>query len=156
MSRSVRYLPRREQELLDGLYREGQMTASETYRRTGSIRSYSTVRTQLRVLEHKGYVKRKQRQGVPIAYATDSDIISDVRSAVNPSEAVAAAAPVPLLYHFDALGKGDSQAGRFANPSFDVFDQDDFLRGRTGRVSEVSAVERPGEMMQQQLFEALY
>jgi hypothetical protein len=51
MSRSVRYLSRREQELLDGLYREGQMTASETSRRTGSIRSYSTVRTQLRVLE---------------------------------------------------------------------------------------------------------
>ena len=64
MSRSVRYLSRREQELLDGLYREGQMSASETYRRTGSIRSYSTVRTQLRVLEHKGYVKRKKRQGV--------------------------------------------------------------------------------------------
>jgi hypothetical protein len=42
------------------------MTASETYRRTGSIRSYSTVRTQLRVLEHKGYVKRKQRQGVHV------------------------------------------------------------------------------------------
>jgi predicted transcriptional regulator len=66
VSRSVRYLSRREQELLDGLSREGQMTASETYRRTGSIRSYSTVRTQLRVLKHKGYVKRKQRQGVHV------------------------------------------------------------------------------------------
>lgn len=68
MSRSVRYLSRREQELLDGLYREGQMTASEAHRRTGSLRSYSTVRTQLRVLEHKGYVKRKQRQGVHVYF----------------------------------------------------------------------------------------
>jgi predicted transcriptional regulator len=66
MSRSVRYLSRREQELLDGLYREGHMTASETYRRTGSTRSYSTVRTQLRALEHKEYVKRKQRQGIHV------------------------------------------------------------------------------------------
>jgi predicted transcriptional regulator len=68
VSRSLRYLSRREQELLDWLYREGHTTASETYRRTGSNRSHSTVRTQLRVLEHKGYVKRKQRQGVQVYF----------------------------------------------------------------------------------------
>ena len=54
-----RYLPRREAELLDILYRRGRATAVEILKECGGSRSYSTVRTQLRVLEQKGRIKRQ-------------------------------------------------------------------------------------------------
>ena len=52
MSRiAKRYLPRREAELLDILYRRGHATAIEAFGDCAGSRSYSTGRTQLRVLE---------------------------------------------------------------------------------------------------------
>ena len=45
------YLPRREAELLDILYRRGCATAVEILEECAGSRSYTTVRTQLRVLE---------------------------------------------------------------------------------------------------------
>jgi BlaI family penicillinase repressor len=58
-----RYLPRREAELLDILYRRGRATAVEILEECAWSRSYSTVRTQLRVLEQKGHIKRKVSGG---------------------------------------------------------------------------------------------
>jgi predicted transcriptional regulator len=52
-------LARREREILDILYRRGRATAAEVMEALGSERSYSTVRTQLRVLEQKGHVRHE-------------------------------------------------------------------------------------------------
>ena len=52
-------LARREQQILDILYRRGRATAAEVMDELGAERSYSTVRTQLRVLEQKGHVRHE-------------------------------------------------------------------------------------------------
>lgn len=52
-------LAKREREILDVLYRLGCATANEVLQALGSQRSYSTVRTQLRVLEEKGHVRHE-------------------------------------------------------------------------------------------------
>lgn len=57
------YLARRETELLDILYRRGRATAVEILSECAGSRSYSTVRTQLRVLVQKGHVKRTVSDG---------------------------------------------------------------------------------------------
>lgn len=57
------YLARRETELLDILYRRGRATAVEILSECAGSRSYSTVRTQLRVLVQKGHVKRTLSDG---------------------------------------------------------------------------------------------
>ena len=52
-------LAKREREILDILYRLGRATASAVLEALGTERSYSTVRTQLRVLEQKGHVRHE-------------------------------------------------------------------------------------------------
>lgn len=52
-------LAKREREILDILYRLGRATASTVMDALGTERSYSTVRTQLRVLEQKGHVRHE-------------------------------------------------------------------------------------------------
>jgi predicted transcriptional regulator len=52
-------LAKREREILDVLYRRGRATASEVLEDLGAERSYSTIRTQLRVLEQKGHVRHE-------------------------------------------------------------------------------------------------
>lgn len=52
-------LARREREILDILYQRGRATANEVLEALGAERSYSTVRTQLRVLEQKGHVRHE-------------------------------------------------------------------------------------------------
>ncbi len=52
-------LARREREILDILYRRGRATGAEVMEDLGAERSYSTVRTQLRVLEQKGHVRHE-------------------------------------------------------------------------------------------------
>ena len=49
-------LSRRERQIMDALYRRGRATAAEVMRDLPGEPSYSTVRTQLRVLEEKGHV----------------------------------------------------------------------------------------------------
>src|SRR5216684_5441358 len=44
---------------MDVLYRRGRATAREVMSEIGGKQAYSTVRTQLRVLEHKGYVRHE-------------------------------------------------------------------------------------------------
>jgi len=47
-------LSRRERQIIDILYRRGRATAAEVMEDLPGDSSYSTVRTQLRVLEEKG------------------------------------------------------------------------------------------------------
>jgi predicted transcriptional regulator len=53
-------LARRERQIMDILFRRGRATAAEVQTDLPGEPSYSTVRTQLRVLEEKGYVRHEQ------------------------------------------------------------------------------------------------
>jgi BlaI family penicillinase repressor len=50
-------LSRRERDIMDVLFRRSRATAEEVMHELSGAPSYSTVRTQLRVLEEKGHVK---------------------------------------------------------------------------------------------------
>jgi BlaI family transcriptional regulator, penicillinase repressor len=60
-------LTRRERQIMDILYRRGRATAGEVMADLPGGPSYSTVRTQLRVLESKGHV-RHQEEGLRFVY----------------------------------------------------------------------------------------
>ena len=60
-------LSRRERQIMDILFRRGRATAGEVMEELTGAPSYSTVRTQLRVLESKGYV-RHEEQGLRYVY----------------------------------------------------------------------------------------
>ena len=53
-------LTRRERHIMDILFRLGRATAEEVMRELSGEPSYSTVRTQLRVLEQKGHVRHDE------------------------------------------------------------------------------------------------
>src|SRR5713226_6820399 len=53
-------LSRRERQIMDILYRRGRATAGEVMAELIGDPSYSTVRTQLRVLEEKGHVHHEE------------------------------------------------------------------------------------------------
>jgi predicted transcriptional regulator len=61
-------LARRERQIMDSLYRRGRATAAEVMADLPGEPSYSTVRTQLRVLEEKGHV-RHEEEGLRYVYA---------------------------------------------------------------------------------------
>jgi predicted transcriptional regulator len=61
-------LARRERQIMDILYKLGRATAAEVMDQLSGEPSYSTVRTQLRVLEEKGHV-RHEEQGLRYVYA---------------------------------------------------------------------------------------
>ena len=60
-------LSRRERQIMDILYRRGRATAAEVLADLPGAPSYSTVRTQLRVLEEKGHV-RHEEEGLRYVY----------------------------------------------------------------------------------------
>src|ERR671921_225771 len=60
-------LSRRERQIMDILFRRGRATAAEVMDELPGEPSYSTVRTQLRVLEDKGHV-RHDDDGVRFVY----------------------------------------------------------------------------------------
>ena len=53
-------LSRRERQIIDILYRRGRATAADVMADLPGESTYSTVRTQLRVLEEKGHVRHEQ------------------------------------------------------------------------------------------------
>ena len=61
-------LARRERQIMDILYRRGRATAVEVQEHLPGEPNYSTVRTQLRVLEEKGHVIHED-DGVRFTYA---------------------------------------------------------------------------------------
>jgi predicted transcriptional regulator len=60
-------LTRRERQIMDILYRHGRATAAEVMKDLPGDPNYSTVRTQLRVLEDKGHVHHEE-QGLRYVY----------------------------------------------------------------------------------------
>jgi BlaI family transcriptional regulator, penicillinase repressor len=65
--RSHATLSRRERQIMDILYRRGRATANEVMAELPGEPSYSTVRTQLRVLEEKGHVQHEE-EGLRYVY----------------------------------------------------------------------------------------
>ena len=60
-------LARRERQIMDILYRRGRATAAEVMRELPGDPSYSTVRTQLRILEQKGQISHHE-EGLRFVY----------------------------------------------------------------------------------------
>jgi predicted transcriptional regulator len=60
-------LTRRERQIMDILFRRGRATAAEVMEELPGDPSYSTVRTQLRVLEEKGHA-RHEEEGLRYVY----------------------------------------------------------------------------------------
>lgn len=60
-------LTRRERQIMDILYKRGRATATEVMADLPGTPHYSTVRTQLRVLEEKGHVTHEE-EGVRYVY----------------------------------------------------------------------------------------
>jgi BlaI family transcriptional regulator, penicillinase repressor len=60
MPKSPSGLTRRERQIMDILYRRGRATGTEVMDDLPGTTSYSTVRTQLRVLERKGHVRHEE------------------------------------------------------------------------------------------------
>jgi BlaI family transcriptional regulator, penicillinase repressor len=60
-------LTRRERQIMDVLFRRGRATAADVMDELPGEPSYSTVRTQLRVLEDKGHV-RHEEEGLRYVY----------------------------------------------------------------------------------------
>src|SRR5215510_7409995 len=61
-------LSRRERLIMDILYKRGKATAADVMADIPGTPSYSTIRTQLRVLEEKGHVTHEE-QGLKYVYA---------------------------------------------------------------------------------------
>ena len=75
-------LTRRERQIMDALYRLGRATAAEVLAELPGSPSYSTVRTQLRVLEGKGHVTHEE-VGLRYVYAPTLPRHSARRSALK-------------------------------------------------------------------------
>jgi BlaI family transcriptional regulator, penicillinase repressor len=75
-------LTKRERQIMDRLYRLGRATANEILDGLPGAPSYSTVRTQLRVLEVKGHV-RHEAQGLRYIYMPTVPRHSARRSALK-------------------------------------------------------------------------
>jgi predicted transcriptional regulator len=75
-------LSRRERQIMDILYRRGRATASEVLEDLTGGPSYSTVRTQLRVLEEKGHVHHTE-EGLRYVYTPATPRHAARRSALR-------------------------------------------------------------------------
>jgi predicted transcriptional regulator len=75
-------LTKRERQIMDVLYRLGRATAGEIMDGLPEGPSYSTVRTQLRVLETKGHV-RHEEHGLRYVYMPTIPRYSARRSALK-------------------------------------------------------------------------
>ena len=60
MKTSLNELSRRERQIMDILFRDGQATASEVQAAMADPPSYSPVRAMLRILEDKGHARHEQ------------------------------------------------------------------------------------------------
>ncbi len=60
-------LTRRERQIMDILYKRGRATANEVMQDLSGDPHYSTVRTQLRILEEKGHVAHEE-EGLRYVY----------------------------------------------------------------------------------------
>ena len=82
MSTTHTSLSRRERQIMDILYRLGKASAADVMAELPGEPSYSTVRTQLRILEGKGHVHHEE-DGVRYVYSAAVPRQSARRSALR-------------------------------------------------------------------------
>jgi predicted transcriptional regulator len=80
--RAQALLTKRERQIMDVLYRLGRATAGEVMDQLDGAPGYSTVRTQLRVLERKGHA-RHEEEGLRYVYMPTVPRHSARRSALK-------------------------------------------------------------------------
>ena len=105
-------LSRRERQIMDVIFARGQASAAEIQKALPDPPSYSTVRTQLRVLEEKGFVVH-QEQGPRYLYSPT----------VSPEKAKNSALKHLLRTFFDNSAEGMMSA-LLDLPDSDLTDQD--------------------------------
>lgn len=67
-----RYLSKREQQIMEIIYRKGSATAADLEEQLPGKPSNSTVRTLLRILETKGNLRHEDANGKFVYFATQS------------------------------------------------------------------------------------
>src|SRR5688500_19045625 len=77
-----RHLSKREQQIMDVLYRQGRATAAEVRAGMPDAPGYSAVRTLLHILEDKGHVRHEQ-DGVRYVYVPTVAAAKAQRSALK-------------------------------------------------------------------------
>ncbi|MFQ5498532.1 MAG: BlaI/MecI/CopY family transcriptional regulator [Candidatus Zixiibacteriota bacterium] len=60
MSRSLSRLSRRERQIMEIVYQKGQATVADILQAIPDDLSYSSIRTQMTILERKGFLKHKK------------------------------------------------------------------------------------------------
>ena len=76
------HLSRRERQIMDIVYRAGQVTVAQVLEQMPDPPSYSAVRAMMRVLEEKGHL-RHQQEGLAYVYLPTVSPDSARRSAVS-------------------------------------------------------------------------
>ena len=111
-------LTRRERQIMDILYRRGRATAGEVMDDLSGNPNYSTVRTQLRVLEEKGHV-RHEEHGLRYIYSPavprSSARKSALRHLVDTFFDGSAEGAVAALLGGEGAKLSDEQLDRIAN-----------------------------------------
>jgi BlaI family transcriptional regulator, penicillinase repressor len=109
-------LSRREREIMEVIYREGQATASEVQAALADPPSYSAVRALLRILEEKGHVRHQEdgprylyQPTVPRHKAAHEALHELVKTFYEGSAGMAAAA---LLDRADSKKMSDAELDR--------------------------------------------
>ena len=79
---SLTNLSRRERQVMDIIYKNGEATVSEVLKLITEPPSYSTVRALMRVLEQKGYLKHREK-GPRYVYSPTINLEKAKRSALK-------------------------------------------------------------------------
>ena len=80
--KTLAHLSRRERQIMDIVYRTGQVTVAQVLEQMGDPPSYSAVRAMMRVLEEKGHL-RHQQEGLAYVYLPTVSPDTARRSAVS-------------------------------------------------------------------------
>ena len=68
--KNSRYLSKREQQIMEIIYRQGSVTAPDLETQLPGAPANSTVRTLLRILEQKGHIRHEKQEGRQVFFAT--------------------------------------------------------------------------------------
>ena len=132
-------LTRRERQIMDILYRLGRTTAGEVMEQLSGNPNYSTVRTQLRVLEEKGHV-RHEEHGLRYVYTPavprSSARKSALRHLVDTFFEGSTEGAVAALLGGEGSKLSDEQLDRIA---------DLVKQSKAGRAGQAGAAGKPGK-----------
>jgi BlaI family penicillinase repressor len=82
MPADSQHLSRRERQIMDIIFARGQATAAEVNEALPDVRSDSTVRTLLRILEEKGHLKHRE-DGQRFVYVPTRTRAAESKSALR-------------------------------------------------------------------------